>query len=435
MKTIILKLIGGLLLPLLLLSVTAHSNDYPPGDLPDHLSLLKGGTVYTITNGVLLNHDVLFDNGVIVAIGENLTPPERSEIIELHGCYLYPGLISASSNLGLTEIGAVRATDDTREIGRVNPNVQAKVAYNPDSEIIPTVRSNGVTNALVIPGGSLVRGQSCLMQLDGWTYEDCSIKDPVGLHINWPGASISNSPWESRSIEEQKKDMAEDRRALEETFADARVYYNAVKAGRHVIPDSRWEAMIPVFNGELPLYIHAGDYRQIEQAVAFTKELGLKMVLVGGTDAWQMTDLLIENNIPVIIEGTQKSSPRPDDPPELAYQVPALLEQAGVKFCIAARGATGTRNLNLQAAEAVPYGLSREAAIRSITLSPAEILGVADRLGSIEVGKSATLVVSEGDILDLLSAKVMLMFIDGRPVDLDDKHKELFRKYSARKQN
>lgn len=434
MKAIMLRLIGTVLLSLLLVCTTV-ANDYVPGEMPDHPILFKGGTVYTISNGILVNHDVLINNGLIEAVGEELTPPENCEIIELHGCNLYPGLISASSNIGLVEIGAIRATNDTREIGRINPNVKAKVAYNPDSEIIPSVRANGVTNALVIPGGSLIRGQSSLMNLDGWTYEECSIKDPVGMHISWPRASISTGWWETRSVEEQKKDMAENRRRLEESFADARIYYNAVKAGRPVIPDSRWEAMIPIFDGELPLFIHAGDYRQIEQAVAFTKQLGLKMVLVGGTDAWQMTDLLVENSIPVIIEGTQKSSPRQDDPPELSYQIPALLEKAGVEFCIAARGASGTRNLNLQAAEAIPYGLSPEMAIRSITLAPAEILGVADRLGSIEVGKQATLVVSEGDILDLLSAKVTMMFIDGRPVDLDNKHKELFRKYSARKKN
>lgn len=427
------NLAGVIILVLLMLVTTAIAHDYLPGEKPDHPILLKGGKLFTISNGVLDNHDILIVDGRISQIGAGLTPPEGTEIIDLAGQYVYPGLITANSSIGLSEIGAVRATQDTREIGRINPNVQARIAYNPDSEVIPSVRSNGVTTALVIPGGSLLMGQSSLMNLDGWTWESCTEKARVAMHIAWPRASVRTGWWESRTAEDQKKDMAENRRVLYKLFDDARVYYEAKKAGRGIVPDSRWEAMIAVFDHTLPLFIHAGDYRQIEQAVSFINDLGLKMVLVGGADSWMLTDLLLANDIPVILGNTQSLPPREDDPHDLAYQLPGRLEKAGVKFCLATRGASGARNLNLQASQAVPYGLSPEMAIRSITLSAAEILGVAEDLGSIEVGKKATLVVSEGDILDLLTHRVTRMFIGGRPVDLNNKHKELFEKYSAKR--
>lgn len=422
-----------IIVTLTILSQTVIAHDYLPGEKPDHPILLQGGKLFTISGGVIENGDILIVDGRISQIGVGLTPPEGTEIIELNGQYVYPGLIAAVSSLGLVEIGAVRATRDNREIGRINPNVRARIAYNPDSEIIPSVRANGVTTALVIPGGSLLTGVSSLMNLDGWTWESCTEKAEVAMHLVWPGAGVSRRANETRTPEKQKKAMAQNRRLIYELFDDARSYYEAQKAGRRIDPDSRWEAMIDLFDQRLPLFIHANDYRQIQQAVTFASDLGLTMVLVGGADSWMLTDLLKANDIPVILINTQKSPPRHDDPPELAYQIPGRLEKAGIKFCLSTSGASGTRRLNLQPAQAVPYGLTPEMALRSITLSAAEILGVAADLGSIEVGKKATLVISEGDILDLLTHKVTRMYIGGRPVDLDNKHKELFRKYSAKR--
>jgi len=426
MKSIVTILII-LLAPLLM----AH--DYVPGEAQKAPILLKGGTLNTVSGAVMENTDLLFEEGRITQIGADLVAPPGTEVIDVSGKQVYPGLIAPVTNLGLTEIGAVRATNDSREIGSINPNVQAHIAYDPDSEIIPTVRAGGITTAQITPRGSLITGQSSILNLDGWTYEDCVEKLNVGLHIMWPGVRIRVDPRGRTSVSDQRENIEQAHRRIYNLFDDARSYYLASKADRDITPDTRWDAMIKVLEGRMPVFIHAGDYRQIEQAVAFAREQGVRMVLVSGRDSWMLTDLLKENDVPVIIVGTQSSPPREDDPHDLAYQLPGKLEAAGVKFCIAYGWTSNLRNLPFQAGQAIPYGLSHETALRALTLSSAEILGIDDDLGSLEVGKKATLIVSEGDILDLLGHKVTMMFIEGRSVDLDTKHKELFRKYSQKK--
>jgi imidazolonepropionase-like amidohydrolase len=241
-----------------------------------------------------------------------------------------------------------------------------------------------------------------------------------------------------KSPEEQKKQMAENRKKIYQIFDDAQAYYLARQADPNIKVDSRWEAMVPVLTGELSVFIMANDYRQIEQAVSFAREYNLTMILVGGADAWMLTDLLKENSIPVILKRTQSLPMREDEGYDLAYRLPALMAEAGIKFCLSTAGsgggsATSVRNLPLQAGQATAFGLSRQEALRAVTLSTAEILGVADDLGSLNVGKKATLVVSEGDVLDPLTHNVVLEFIEGRRVDLDNKHKELNRKYRQKR--
>ncbi len=414
---------------LILLASTVYAHDYIPAVQQSQPILIKGGDLQTVSNGVMPQTDLLFENGRITAIAKNITPPEKCKIIDVSGKIVYPGLIAPNSSIGLTEIGAVRATNDRREVGGINPNIKSATAYNPDSEIIPSVRSNGITTVLVVPGGSLLRGQSSLINLDGWTIEDATEKASLGMHLNWPKASISTGWWVEKSAEDQKKDMAENRKLLHQLFDDARAYQIARQDNPEIKKDGRWESMIPVLEGRMPLFVHAGDARQIEQAVDFCRDLKLNMVLVGGTDAWKLSQLLIENNIPVIFRKVQSLPAREDDPHDLSYKTPALLEKAGVNFCLSNGSATSVRNLPFQAGQAVAFGLSPEMALRSITLSTAEILGVSDDLGSLEVGKKATIIVSEGDIMDHLGHRVILEFINGAEVDLNNKHKELFEKY------
>ena len=422
-----MKLISLFVMFLLCAGLMAH--DYLPGKKQEKAILLKGGDLYTVSDGILKETDLIFENGRITQIGKNLTPPEKAEIIDVTGQRVYPGLIAPYCNIGLIEIGAVRATNDRREIGRVNPDVQAHVAYNPDSEIIPSVRANGITTALIVPQGSLVAGRSSLLNLDGWTIEDAAEKLNVGLHINWPRASVAKGWWEERSAEEQKKDMTENRQELFSLFDNARSYWLARKADPGIKKDSRWEAMIPVFEKQMPVYIDANDYRQIDEAVNFCKEQDIAMVLVGGADAWQALDLLKENDIPVIAAWTQALPSRQDEAHDQAYRLPAILAEAGIRFCLAKAGGAWTRNLPFQAGHAVGYGLSPDAALRALTLSSAEIFGVDKEIGSLEIGKKATLVVSDGDILDIPTNKIRLEFIEGRRVDLNNKHEELYNKY------
>jgi len=279
----------------------------------------------------------------------------------------------------------------------------------------------------------MLRGRSCLFNLDAWTREDAAERLTVGLHLTGPAAGTRRSWDEQRSPEKQKKAQQKAREELYQAFEDALAYKRAKDADPNIEIDSRWESMLPVFTRELPVFVNADDLRQIEEAVHFADEFGFSMVLVGGDDAWKATDLLKQHRIPVIYGDCRGLPPRQDEPYDMAFAVPHLLQQAGVKFCIGSWGATDVRNLPFDAAQAVAFGLSREDALRAITLSAAEILGDSEQIGSLEVGKKATIIVSRGDILDLLTHGVTHMWIDGRAVDLDDKHKGLYRKYSEKK--
>lgn len=420
------------ILAVLLIAATASAHDYVPAPPQVQPILLSGGDLYTVSHGIMPRTDLLFSEGRITAIGTDLDLPPETIVIDVTGGHVYPGLIAANTALGLVEIGAVRATVDLREVGRVHPEVKAWIAYNPDSEIIPTIRCNGVTYAHVVPSGQLIDGRSSLMKLDGWTREDCAEKPIVGMHMHWPRAAVINAWWMEQTAEEQKEQMEKNRAAMRDVFTDARAYFLARQAGTLTETDVRWEAMLPLFTGEMPLFVHADDYRQIEQAVYFGKEQQIDIVIVGGREADKAVDLLAEYDVPVIVGRVHRLPMREDDDYDLPFRTPKILHDAGVPFCIAMSSATGARNLPFQAGQAVAFGLDPETALRSITLSTAEILGVDDRLGSLDVGKQATVVVCEGDILDYRTSKVTRVYIDGRDVDLDSKQKELERKYRAR---
>jgi imidazolonepropionase-like amidohydrolase len=422
----------------LLASLTAScllAHDYVPGPNQTQPVLLKGGDVYTVSDGIKTNTDILFDHGVITQIAAGIAAPPDALVIDVAGKRVYPGLIALGTNLGLIEIGAVRATNDISETGKINPDVQAHMAYNPDSEIIPTIRSNGVAYAQIVPGGSLICGRSCFLSLDSWTKEDAAVKLETGLHVIWPRIGQSA---ERRGEYSSRKPRVGSERELEvmtQAFDDAQAYRLAKAADPKTKVDSRWDAMLPVLAGELPLFVHASDVRQIEHAIEFCDARGIRMVLVGGDDAWKVIDLIKSRRIPVIYFNAHGMPQRQDEPYDQAFVVPRLLHDAGISLALAQSGASGVRNLAFEAGQAVAFGLPEDVALRTITLSPAEILGVADRIGSLEVGKQATMIVSDGDIMDHLTMQVTHMFIDGRLVDLDDKHKELYRKYRAKTAN
>ncbi|MCB2231568.1 amidohydrolase family protein [bacterium] len=416
----------------LVLSGAASAHDYVPGAPQSQPILLKGGDLYTVAAGVLPHTDLLFENGRITQIGPDIIPPENTNVIDISGKRVYPGLIDMATTLGLIEIGEVRATNDQTEQGRVTPEVTAATAYNPDSELLPTVRSNGITTVLVYPGGSLIQGRSSLMNLDGWTREDAAEKPVAALHVTWPRTRIVTAWWMQQSPEEQKKENAKNRDELSKAFEDAHAYYIAKKADPSIPVDLRWEAMLPVFDRELPVIIYANDYRQIEQAIAFGRKWNLRFIIAGATEAFRALDLLKEHNVPVIVRRVLDLPPGQDDPYDAAFTLPHLLHEAGVPFAIATYSSWASRNLPFHAGMAVAFGLSKEEGLRSITLTPAEMLGVDGEIGSLEVGKKATLVVAAGDILDMMSHRVEMMFIEGKSVDLNDRHKELYEKYQRK---
>lgn len=431
MRQTITSLLGAAA-AMLLMPVMAAGHDLVPGPPQERPVLLKGGDLYTVSDGVLTSTDLLFAAGEIQAIGKDLAPPADAEVIDVSGKRVYPGLIAPLSGLGLVEIGAVRATRDLAEVGDVTPEVLAHVAFNPDSELIPTVRAHGITTAQISPQGGLVQGRSFLAHLDGWTKEDAAIELVDGLHISWPQAAVIHAWWMDASPEEQREQMEESRAELREAFDQARTYLAAHQADPEQAVDLRWEAMAPALRGELPVYIQADDYRQIIEAVAFAEEYGLRMVLVGGRDSYQALELLKEHGIPVIVGPPTDLPMRQDEDYDIGFKLPRLLHEAEIDFCLSQPGSWDGRNLPFQAGRAVAYGLPADVALTSITLSTAQILGIADRQGSLEVGKEATLFVSTGDVMDMLGQEVTEMFIAGRHIDLDNRHKRLFRKYDQK---
>ncbi|MFQ5709536.1 MAG: amidohydrolase family protein [bacterium] len=436
-KTILWSAIGLLLS---LGSNNGQASDQIPAAPQDHPIALIGGTVHTVSGTTIENGTVLFVDGKITAIGTNVDLPEGTETIAVTGKHVYPGMIAANTMLGLVEISAVRATRDFAEVGDITPNVRAEAAINPDSELLPVARANGVTAALSIPGGGLISGTSALIVLDGWTWENLTLKAPVGLHVWWPRMGVNRAPWITKSEKDQLKERDERLQRIRDAFEEARAYLKAKKAEQQKgVPfhesDLRWHAMVPFLTREAPVFVHANEIRQIQAAVDWAKEEGVKMVLVGGRDAWRVADLLKENDIPVVIAGTHAVPMRRWEAYDAPFTNPVKLYQAGVKFCIAGPGgsfgAAHERNLPYEAATAAAYGLPKEEALKAVTLYPAQILGVADRLGSLETGKDATLIITDGDPLEIRT-HVEKEFIQGRKIDLTSRHTQLYEKYKTK---
>lgn len=405
-----------------------------PGEKSRRPLAIVGGTVHTVSGKTLTDATIVIRKGRIAAVGADVAIPKKAERIDATGKHVYPGLFSAHSNIGLVEINSVRATLDEDEAGSINPNVKAWVSVNPDSEMIPTTRSNGVLLALTAPSGGLISGQSAVLQLDGWTYEDLTLEPAVGMHLVWP-AMAPVIDWETeKSAKEQVATRDKALTSLRKAFDDARAYRTAQASDRPGPQDARWEAMLPLLEGEQPLIVAADDLQQIQAAVAFAVEHELRLVINGGYDAPLCAELLVKHDVPVIVSDVYRLPRRRAEPYDTPFTVPKRLHEAGVRFCIAGGGRFGAsmlRNLPYHAAMAAAFGLPEKEALRSITLSPAEILGVADRVGSLEEGKDATLIITDGDPLETATV-VEAAFVQGRPVDLDDRHKRLYRKYAEK---
>jgi imidazolonepropionase-like amidohydrolase len=412
----------------LLISVAAVAHELIPGKAQSNPVLLRGGDLYTVSQGVLTGTDLLFENGKITKIGRDLAAPEGAGIVDVRSKRVYPGLIAPGTIIGLRDIDAVRATRDETEVGRIRPEVSALIAYNPDSEIIPTVRNHGIAVAQIAPSGSMLRGQSFITNLDGWTKDDSAVRLVDGMFLAWPAVPAPGAPKPKEGPSNEQK--AEDERTeLRRAFDDARAYMLAKQAGTIAGADLRWEAMIPVLQKAQPLYVVANDARQIVEAIDFAKAQNVRMILVGGAEAHRAAAKLVEAGIPVILRDVIERPLRQDDAYDLAYRLPVLLHEAGVTFCLSDEGSWQVRNLPLQAGQAVAYGLPHDVALRAITLTTAQILGVDRELGSLDVGKRATLFVQEADPMDNFGAPVERMWIDGREVDLDDRQKRLRDKY------
>jgi imidazolonepropionase-like amidohydrolase len=414
--------------------LTVYGSDQIPGAKQTKPILLAGGTVHTVSGETIEGGSLLFVDGKITAVGKDIAAPAGAEVIDCQGKHIYPSLFDSHSQLGLIEIEAVRATVDSSETGALNPNVRAEVAFNPDSELISVTRANGVLLGLSAPTGSLVNGRSAVMQLDGWTWEDMALKMNAGMHVRWPRPAMRGGGRRGPNAGPPRSEGSE-LEELNDWIKNAKLYKAARAANPERQPwDARLEATLPVLDGSMPLVVEAEQTPQIESAIAFAKAHQLRLIISGAYDAEACAPLLRESGTPVIIAGVYRVPMRESDPYDSSYSLPDRLNKAGVKFAIAAAdrfGGSNIRNLPYHAATAVAYGLSPEAAVRSITLSPAEILGVADRVGSLDVGKDATLFVADGDILET-PTQVERAFVQGRKLQLESRHTQLFRKYSEK---
>ncbi len=414
--------------------------------------LFENATIHTVSGATLSPGRVLVQDGKIRDVStmgdrERDLVPTDAKKIDLKGLHLYPGLIALDTSLGLTEIGAVRSTRDESEVGEFVPDVESWIAVNPSSEIIPVVRANGVAYIEPAPQGASVPGQSSVVTLDGWTTEQMVFKKNAALRVVWPEMELDLTPKDKfpgekskwKSVEDQAKERDKKIKTLQDFFYEAKAYAKAVQAAEKVSARPKavpaWEAMLPYVRGELPVLITANEFRQIKAAVKFAQTNELKAVIVGGRDAVMATNELLAAKIPVIYEHVYTPGFRDTESYDTHFKAPALLQKAGVKFAISMGPETFdaplTKNLPYHAAQAIAFGLAPDAALKSITLTPAQLMGVEDKIGSIEVGKEATFFAMDGDVFDL-RAKVKQMWIAGKEVSLENRHTRLYGTYKNR---
>jgi len=419
---------------LLLCTILAHGQaNILPAPAQTKPIIITGATIHVGNGQVINNGYIAFDKGKITAIGQGAPANSNgADIVDATGKQVYPGFICPATTLGLVEVGeGARGTEDSEETGEINPNVRSLVAYNTDSKIIPTVRSNGILLAQPTPEGGLISGQSSVVQLDAWNWEDAAYKTDIALHMNWPilrpsGRRRQPTPGVAQESPEERQQKALD--AIYSLFSQAKAYAEAKPA----VVNLRFDAMKGLFNGSKKLFVNANGAKEIIQAVNFAKKMGIQAVIVGGKESYLVTDLLKSNNVPVIITETQSLPYREDDDVYLPYKLPKILQDAGVAYGLTGIGFWRQRNLPFEAGEACGYGLTKEQALSMITINNAKILGIDKTTGTLEVGKDANLFISKGDALDMITIDVQKAFIQGRDINLDNLHKQLYRKFAAK---
>jgi imidazolonepropionase-like amidohydrolase len=393
--------------------------------------IIRNATIH-VGNGTLLEQGtIVFEKGKITLIEKNPTINlQKAQIIDATGKHVYPGLIVPSTTVGLTEIDAVRATRDFQEVGDFNPHIRSLIAFNTDADMIPTIRYNGVLLVQTTPRGGIISGTSSIMELDGWNWEDAVHKADDGIHLNWIPMYRYN--WREQMLE-KNQDRAKKISELETFFAEAISY--AQTANPSPI-NLRFEAMKGLFEGTKNLYIHVEEAKEILESVQFAQRFGVKkIVLVGASEAHRVVDFLKKNNIPVLLNRVHSLPNRADDEIDLPFRMPAILHKAGILVGLNYEGdmeAMGSRNLPFTAGTAAAYGLTKEEALMTVTLNTAKILGIDDKVGSLEKGKDATLIICSGDLLDMRGNQVEMAFIRGKEIQLTSKQTELYQRYKKK---
>ncbi|HYK47825.1 MAG TPA: amidohydrolase family protein [Parafilimonas sp.] len=420
-----MKNIGCFLLILIVTKTYSQPNVLPAVPQSGTIALTHA-TIHVGNGDVIDDATIIFSNGKITSVGKNVATGD-AKTIDCTGKQIYPGLILSDSNLGLTEIQAIRSERDEYELGDLNPDVRSLVAYNTDSKIINTVRSNGVLLANVVPNGGVISGSSSVMQLDGWNWEDAAYKTDIGIHFRMPRLVPYSKENTETDILKRAYEQIDDVRNF---FRDAKSYFNE---SSHVQRNIKIESVKGLFDHTQTFFVHCNLVNEMMIAVEFAKEFGFKTVIVGGAESNKITDYLKDNNIAVILNEMHNLPIMQDDDVDMYAKLPYQLQQAGVSYCIndfdqMNRG----RNIMFNAGVAVGYGLTKEQALQAITLSPAKILGIDKQTGSLEVGKDANVIVSDGDLLDIRTNNIIYAFIQGKQINLDNKQKQLYQRYATK---
>lgn len=403
-----------------------------PAEKQSEPILIMNATAHLGNGETIENSVVAFEDGKITIVADAKTikiDQSRFKIVMASGKHVYPGFIALNTQIGLKEIDAVRATADNREVGYFNPSVRSLIAYNTDSRVTPTIRSNGVMLAQVVPQGGRMPGQSSVMKLDGWNWEDAQYKADEGQHLNWPAPFRRSGWWAAPGPINKNDKYNEQVEQIRKFFKEAKAYSEQATIET---TNLKFEAMKGLFDGSKNLYINVNFAKTIMESVLFAEEFGIKPVIVGGKDAWQVADFLKEHDVKVILGNTQALPVREYDDIDQAYKNASLLKEAGVTFAFSMEGAWEQRNLVFQAGQAVSYGLDYEAAIEGLTLSAAKVLGIDETTGSLVAGKDATLILVDGDVLDMRTCHLQKAYIQGAEIDLDNKQKKLSRKFSEK---
>ena len=433
MKTVDLTSLFGAALALMLGASAAWAQP-TPGAEQSRSMLILGATAHLGTGDVLEDCAVGFRDGKIDYVGRSfqVNRQKYDDILDATGQHLYPGFIVTNTTLGLQEIGAVRATQDQYEVGTFRPNVRSVSAFNTDSEIPPTVRTNGVLMGQITPRGGVVSGSSGVVHFDGWNWEDAAMVMVDGIHLNWPSTHHRHRSDGKVDIQ-RRKTYDQQKHEIERFFGEAQAY---AAAPRGSVTDVRHEGMRGLFDGSLCLYVHTNDARAITEAVHFKRDLGIeRMAIVGGYDAYLVADLLRENDVAVMLQSVHSLPRFADDDVDLPFKLPKLLMDEGLTVALQVdkrMTEMNSRNLPFYAGTARAYGLTAEQAIQALTRNPARILGIDHQVGTLERGKVATMFLSEGDALDMRTNSLTHAWIEGRDIDLDNRQRQLYRKFQTK---
>ncbi|WP_010231212.1 amidohydrolase family protein [Gillisia marina] len=426
-----------LLLGILILTSSLYAQQSPTSAQTEAVTIV-GATAHIGNGEIIENSLIIFENGILTQVLDASTTKMqyRGTIINAEGKHVYPGFIAPNTTLGLVEIASLRPTDDEDEIGEMLPHIRSLVAYNAESQIVESMRPNGVLIGQIVPRGGTISGTSSVVQFDAWNWEDASIKKDAGLHINWPNSFKRGRWWlgEERGLKPNEK-YAEEVLKLTQFFNNSRAYV----AGDQKQENLPFKSMDAIFNNGKKVFVHVDGEREIVDAIQFKKDQNLKdMVIVGGYDAVKVADLIKAENIAILSPRPHSTPNQDDEDYDYNYKLAKLLTDKGILVGLESSGQmerANTRNLPFYAGTVAASGMDKEQALKLITLNNAKILGIDDRLGTLEKGKDATLFISEGDALDMRTNKLTKAFIQGRELSLESHQTELYHRYSDKYEN